>query len=130
VARGGGAIGTSLTQTVSKSTTTLVSSGSTNTLSTLTTNINHGGHGGSGKKGKRRSASAGIDVYVRVFPHDSLEPGLKVARVTSEATLKVNITMQKFLKSSFSFKAYFKASFFNFSHIFKKLNSTAEMNQC
>ncbi|XP_016939268.1 tyrosine-protein kinase hopscotch [Drosophila suzukii] len=91
VARGGGAIGTSLTQTVSKSTTTLVSSGSTNTLSTLTTNINHGGHGGSGKKGKRRSASAGIDVYVRVFPHDSLEPGLKVARVTSEATLKWNL---------------------------------------
>lgn len=30
-----------------------------------------------------------IPVYVRLFHHDSPEPGLKVARVTSEATLKV-----------------------------------------
>ncbi|KAH8272766.1 hypothetical protein KR026_010763, partial [Drosophila bipectinata] len=56
--------------------------GSTSTISTLTTNV------GSGKKGKRRPPNAGIDVYVRVFPHDSPNPGLKVARVTSEATLK------------------------------------------
>ncbi|XP_043658862.1 tyrosine-protein kinase hopscotch [Drosophila teissieri] len=84
VARGSGPIGTSLAH----STSTLASSGSTNTLSTLTTNTNSVALGGSGKKAKRRSASGVIDVYVRVFPHDSLEPGLKVARVTSEATLK------------------------------------------
>ncbi|XP_017045576.1 LOW QUALITY PROTEIN: tyrosine-protein kinase hopscotch [Drosophila ficusphila] len=88
--RGGAPISASLAHTVSNSTSTLASSGSTNTLATLTASSTHSanGGGGSGKKGKRRSTSSGIDVYVRVFPHDSLEPGLKVARVTSEATLK------------------------------------------
>lgn len=69
--------------TIPGSLTSSADMGSTSTISTLTTNL------GSGKKSKRRPPNAGIDVYVRVFPHDSPNPGLKVARVTSEATLKV-----------------------------------------
>ncbi|XP_017023104.1 tyrosine-protein kinase hopscotch [Drosophila kikkawai] len=98
---GGGVFGSGhLRSVVSSSTSTLASTESSSTVSTLTTNnpnnpSTNGGSpnasisGSSGKKSKRRTTSTtGIDVYVRVFPHDSAEPGLKVARVTSEATLK------------------------------------------
>ncbi|KAH8265891.1 hypothetical protein KR038_009636, partial [Drosophila bunnanda] len=97
---GGGVFGSGhLRSAVSNSTSTLASTESSSTVSTLTTNSpnnpstngtsSNASVSGSSKKGKRRTtSSSGIDVYLRIFPHDSAEPGLKVARVTSEATLK------------------------------------------
>ncbi|XP_017151220.1 tyrosine-protein kinase hopscotch [Drosophila miranda] len=84
--------GSSMASSTCTSTTTLTtgSSSSTNTLSTLTANNNSQTARSNGKRSKSRGGaqSSGIDVYVRLWPHDSPEPGLKVARVTSEATLK------------------------------------------
>ncbi|KAH8271145.1 hypothetical protein KR018_007451, partial [Drosophila ironensis] len=85
---GGTFVGPGLT-TSGSSLTSSLDAGSTSTISTLTTNPKPGSSAGEGpRKSKRRTQNAGIDVYVRVFPHDSPNPGLKVARVTSEATLK------------------------------------------
>ncbi|XP_030380695.1 tyrosine-protein kinase hopscotch [Scaptodrosophila lebanonensis] len=69
---------------------------------TLTTNLTNGGRSntsaGSSRQSRRHGSynssltSAGADnkipVYVKLSTHDSPEPGLKVARVTSDATLQ------------------------------------------
>lgn len=93
----------SISHSTHTSTTTLVT-GSNTTLSTTATGNGNQHHNDSGSDthtlpGSHSSHSKqhklpqqqpnSIPVYVKLWFHDSPEPGLKVARVTSEATLKV-----------------------------------------
>ncbi|ALC49431.1 hop, partial [Drosophila busckii] len=79
------------------STNTLVTGSNTTLSTTVTAHSSSNNHRNDGTMPHYRPSHqqlqypSSIPVYVRLYHHDSPEPGLKVARVTSEATLKWNL---------------------------------------
>lgn len=120
----------SLSHSTHTSTSTLVTGSSTTLSTTATGNGNHlhhhsdsgsdtqtvhGSHSSSNSnqhKPPRQQPPNSIPVYVRLWFHDSPEPGLKVARVTSEATLKVIRVFEQIHFHAPSASSHFSSPFF------------------